>query len=94
MEDWTNRSDQQVFTGVGELPGSAASYWRDIEIRRRDFLLNQELLRTQIASAQAQKAATDVMKRQATILVWTAGFAALSAVASLATAVVTYLVAK
>jgi hypothetical protein len=94
MEDWTKFSDEQVFSKAGEQPGSQAAYWRDVEIRRRDFLLNQDLLRTQIESAEAQKAATTVMKRQSDVLVWTAGFAALSAVAALATAVVTYLVAK
>lgn len=94
MEDWTKFSDEQVFSKPGEQPGSQAAYWRDVEIRRRDFLLNQDLLRTQIESAEAQKAATAAMKRQSDVLVWTAGFAALSAVAALATAVVTYLVAK
>lgn len=94
MEDWTRFSDEQVFTNASEQIGSQASRWRDTEIRRREFLLNQELLKAQLASAQSQKQATRLMERQSTILLWTAVFAALSALAALATAVVTYLVAK
>lgn len=94
MEDWTKFSDEQVFTRASEMQGSQASYWRDTEIRRREFLLNRELLKAQLASVQSQKDATRVMERQSMILLWTAVFAALSAFASLATAVVTYLVAK
>ena len=94
MEDWTKFTDDQVFTKVGEMKDSQAGYWRDIEIRRREFLLNQDLLRAQLASAQSQKEATGLMERQSAILLWTAVAAAVSAVASLATAVVTYLVAK
>jgi hypothetical protein len=94
MEDWTKFSDDKVFTKVGEDPGSRAAYWRDTEIRRREYLLNKALLRTQSAAVEAQRNATAIMERQSQILVWTAGFAALSAFASLATAVVTYIVAK
>jgi hypothetical protein len=94
MQDWTKFTDEEVFTKAGEQPGSQAAYWRDTEIRRRDYFLNQTLLQTQIDAVEAQRTATAIMKQQSVVLAWTAGFAALSAVASLATALVTYLVAK
>lgn len=94
MEDWTKLSDEDVFTRAGEQPGSQGAYWRDTEIRRREYLLNRDLLKAQLASASAQRDATKLMERQSTILLWTAVFAALSAVAALATAIVTYVVAK
>jgi hypothetical protein len=50
MEDWTKFSDEKVFTKVGEDPGTRAAYWRDTEIRRREYLLNRALLRTQSAA--------------------------------------------
>lgn len=37
LEDWSKFSEEQVFTRVGEEPGSPASYWRDTEIRRREY---------------------------------------------------------
>lgn len=92
MEDWTKRTDDQVFGRIGEQPGSQSAYWRDTEIRRREFLLNQELLRTQVEAAAAQRDAARVMGKQATVLIWSAIFSAVSALAALATAVVTYLV--
>jgi len=94
MQDWTKLTDEQVFTAVGEQAGSQASYWRETEIRRREFLLTQQVLKAQIASAEAQQSATLVMKRQATVAVWSTVFAAASALAALATAVVTFWAAK
>jgi hypothetical protein len=35
MEDWTKRTDEEVFAKVGEQSDSQAAYFRDIEIKRR-----------------------------------------------------------
>ncbi|GLR60286.1 hypothetical protein [Rhizobium indigoferae] len=59
MEDWTKKTDHEVFTGAHEQPGSQASYWRDVEIRRRLYLLQKEVTEEQIAASQAQIKAAD-----------------------------------
>jgi hypothetical protein len=64
MEDWTKFSDEQVFTNANEQIGSQASRWRDTEIRRREYLLNQQVMKAQLASAQSQRDATQLMERQ------------------------------
>lgn len=57
MEDWTKWPDKDVFGSAGEQPGSQASYWRDIEIKRRLYLLQRESLNAQIDATAAQREA-------------------------------------
>lgn len=68
MEDWSKKTDEQVFMTVGEQIGSQASYWRDIEIRRRHFLLAQQVATAEIAAAKAQVEAAEASKKTA---LWT-----------------------
>jgi hypothetical protein len=41
MEDWTKLTDEEVFSKVGEQNDSQTAYWRDIEIKRRVYLLQK-----------------------------------------------------
>jgi hypothetical protein len=41
MEDWTKRTDEVFFSKVGEQNDSQAAYLRDIEIKRRVYLLQK-----------------------------------------------------
>jgi hypothetical protein len=58
MEDWTKWSEEEVFSKVGEDGGSRAAYMRDIEIKRRVYLLQKDLLNAQIDAVATQRAAT------------------------------------
>ena len=93
MEDWSKWTDDQVFKNPGEQPGSQASYWRDTEIRRRLYILQQQALQAQIDAAAVQADATAaqretivVMKGQSQIMLW-------SVIGIFATAVVTLIAA-
>lgn len=55
-----------------EQPGSQASYWRDIEIRRRHFLLAKEATDNQIAASAAQISAADATVKTAYWTKWSA----------------------
>lgn len=77
MEDWSKKSDSQVFGGVGEQPGSQASYWRDVEIKRRLYQLQKAALESQAMAIQEQRNATaaqreaiEVMRAQSRIMFW------------------------
>lgn len=41
MKDWSNSSDDEVFGGGSEQPGSQAAYWRETEIKRRLYDLQR-----------------------------------------------------
>lgn len=93
MEDWTKFTDDQVFGGASEMPGSQASYWRDTEIRRRLYLLQRQSLEAQIGSTSAQRDAIAAqrdaiaeMKTQSRVLFW-------SVIGIFASAVVTLIAA-
>jgi hypothetical protein len=86
VEDWTKRTDEQIFTGVGEEPGSPASYWRDIEIKRRLFFLQKELLRAQIEAVETQKNSTTETAKQSTYMLYSTVGVFLTALVTLATA--------
>lgn len=92
-ENWSKRTDEQVFGQVGEEPGSQASYWRDIEIRRRLYALEKQAVEAQLAATneqraaiQAQRDAVAEMRRQSTLMLW-------SVVGVFVTAVVTLVAA-
>jgi hypothetical protein len=85
MEDWTERTDEDVFLKVGEQCESQTAYWRDIEIKRRLYLLQKSLLNAQINAVETQKIAIAVSKRQSTFML-------ISAVGALATAIVTFVI--
>ncbi len=77
MEDWTEKTDDEVFSTPGEDPGSRASYWRDTEIRRRLYQLEKKALERQIQAIDEQREATksqrdaiNEMRRQSTIMLW------------------------
>lgn len=82
MEDWTKKTDEQVFAMPGEQPGSQASYCRDIEIRRRHFLLAKQATDTQIAASTAQISAAEATVKTA---YWTK----MSAIAVAVTVIIT-----
>lgn len=52
--NWKGKSDEDVFSGAGEQPGSQASYWREVEMKRRDYLLAQKTADASIKAAEAQ----------------------------------------
>jgi hypothetical protein len=62
MEDWSKKSDVQVFGTVGEQPGSQASYWRDIEIKRRLYVLQKAALESQALAISEQREATKAQR--------------------------------
>ena len=88
MEDWTKRTDEQVFSKVGEEPGSRAAYERDIEIRLRLYLLQKDLLNAQIDAVATQKAATIEAVRQSKFMFYSTIGVFLTALVTLATAFV------
>ena len=86
MEDWTKRTDEQVFAGVGEQLGSQASHWRDIEIKRRLFLLQQKLLNAQIDAVETQRNSTAETAKQSKYMFYSTIGVFLTALVTLATA--------
>jgi hypothetical protein len=88
MEDWTRRSDDEVFSKVGEQGQSPAAYLRDIEIKRRVYLLQKDLLNAQIDAVATQKAATTEAVRQSTFMLYSTIGVFLTALIALATAFV------
>lgn len=74
-EDWSRKTDDEVFKNASEQAGSQASYWRDTEIRRRLYILEKEnldmqrhLLKVSIDAGQQQKSAIAEMRRQSTFM--------------------------
>jgi hypothetical protein len=86
MEDWTKRTEEQVFSKVGEESQSQAAYWRDIEIKRRIYLLQKDLLNAQIDAVATQKAATTEAVKQSTFMLYSTIGVFLTALITLATA--------
>ena len=90
MEDWTRWTDEDVFGKAGEEPGSQASYGRDIEIKRRLYLLQKDSLQGQVAATAAQRDATVAqreaiaeLRRQSNFLLWSVVGVFLTAVVTL-----------
>jgi len=79
--NWTKKTDEEVYSGAGEEPGSQASYWREVEMKRRDFLLSKRTAEAIIEAAEAQIKASDAT-------IDTAYWTKLSAIAVLITAVI------
>lgn len=93
MEDWTTWTDDQVFGNASESPGSQASYWRDIEIKRRLYLLQREALQGQVDATVAQRAAVAAqqdaiteMRWQSKMMLASVGVALLATIVTLAAA--------
>lgn len=86
MEDWTKRTDEVFFSKVGEQNNSQAAYLRDIEIKRRVYLLQKDLLNAQIDAVATQKAATTEAVRQSTFMLYSTIGVFLTALIALATA--------
>jgi hypothetical protein len=86
VEDWTKRTDDEVFSKVGEEGSSRAAYWRDIEIKRRVYLLQKDLLNAQIDAVATQKAATSEAVKQSTFMLYSTIGVFLTALVTLATA--------
>jgi hypothetical protein len=86
MEDWTKRTDEEVFSKVGEEPGSVASYWRDVEMKRRVYILQSKLLEAQIDAVATQKDATAESVKQSTFMLYSTVGVFLTALVTLATA--------
>jgi len=63
LNDWSSKTDEQVFGGVHEQDGSQYAYWRDIEIKRRLYLLQKQSLDAQIAATEAQRQATAAQEK-------------------------------
>lgn len=73
--DWSQRSDDEVFKDASEQPNSQQSYYRDIEIRRRLYMLELENLKSQkllldatLATTKEQQLATLEMRRQSRLM--------------------------
>jgi len=97
LNDWGSKTDEQVFGGVHEQDGSQYAYWRDIEIKRRLYLLQKQSLDAQIAATEAQRQATaaqekavDVMHRQSRIMLWSVIGVFLTALVTLVAAFANY----
>jgi hypothetical protein len=86
MEDWTKRTEEEVFSKVGEEGQSLAAYWRDVEIKRRLYLLQKDLLNAQIDAVATQKAATTEAVKQSTFMLYSTIGVFLTALITLATA--------
>jgi len=86
MEDWTKRTEDEVFSKVGEQGESMTAYWRDVEIKRRVYLLQKDLLNAQIDAVATQKAATTEAVRQSTFMLYSTIGVFLTALITLATA--------
>lgn len=95
IKDW---SDDQVFGGAGEQPGSQASYYREVEMRRRQYILERELLNSQLAATEAQNRAVEAQReataearRQSSYILYSTIFSAMSAAAALTAVAITLL---
>ncbi|NEH57542.1 hypothetical protein GR198_17505 [Rhizobium leguminosarum] len=82
MPSWSERTENQLFTGIEEQPGSMQAYSRDIEIRRRHYALDRDAAASQIEAANAQ-----VLAAAATVE--TAKWTKISAVAVAITVIIT-----
>lgn len=81
MYKWPTYPDEKVFTGAGEQPGSQGAYWREVEMKRRDYLLAKKTSEASIQAAEAQ-----IQASEATID--TARWTKLSAIAVFITAII------
>ncbi|MCS3742597.1 MULTISPECIES: hypothetical protein [unclassified Rhizobium] len=81
MDNWTRKSDEEVFEEASEQPGSQASYSRYTEIRRRTYLLNKRV-------AESQMAASDWQIKAARATVETARWTKYSAIAVAASVII------
>lgn len=79
MEDWTKKSDEEVFGGGDEQPGSRSAHWRESEIKRRLYLQQQNALELQTEAIgaqrraiQAQHEANQEMRRHSKLMLWSA----------------------
>lgn len=85
MNNFKEMSDDSLFRG-SEQPGSQNAYYRDTEIRRRLYVLQNEALKAQVAATQTQRQAISEMQSQSRIMLW-------SVIGIFASAVVTLLAA-
>lgn len=81
MHKWPTYSDEKVFGGAGEQPGSQGAYWRSLEIKRRHYLLAKETSQANVAAAMSS---IDASKATVNTAYWTK----LSAIAVLITAII------
>ncbi|WP_147274629.1 hypothetical protein [Phyllobacterium bourgognense] len=88
MEDYSSWTDERVFGSAGEQPGSQASYVPDIEIKRRLYILQREVLDAQLAAVAAQETATAEMKKQSNQMYWSTIGVFLTALITLVIAIV------
>ena len=88
MEDWSTLPDERVFGSPSEMPGSQASYWREIEIQRRLYGLQRDLLGAQLAAVATQQAAIAEMKTQSNQMFWSTIGVFLTALITLGIAIV------
>ncbi|WP_245449370.1 hypothetical protein [Neorhizobium tomejilense] len=80
--DWAKRTDDQLFIGTEEQPGSQQAYSRDMEVRRRQYVLELKASSAQIEAAEAQIRAADAT-------VETAKWTKISAIAVAITVIIT-----
>jgi hypothetical protein len=81
---WQDLTDEQLFETGGEQPGSQRSYERELEIRRRSYLLEKRVAEAQIGAANSQQLAANATVRTAS---WTM-YSALAVAVSVVVAVV------
>lgn len=65
MEAWDEKTDEEVFENPHEQIGSQESYWRDIQIKRRLFIMQKLASESQIAAAESQIRAADATVKTA-----------------------------
>ncbi|MFN7011363.1 MAG: hypothetical protein ACK4PN_15145 [Allorhizobium sp.] len=56
---WQDLTDEQLFETGGEQPGSQRSYERDVEVKRRTYMMEKRTSEAQIEAARSQKLAAD-----------------------------------
>ena len=66
---WQEASDDEVFVGGAETPGSQRAYDRSLEAQRRVLALQREAVKVQIDATAAQREAIAEMRKQSNILV-------------------------
>lgn len=84
--NFTELPDAKVFGDAGEQPGSQAAYEREIEIKRRLYLLEKDLLAAQIEGVAAQRAATAEAAQQSRLMFYSTIGIFAAALITLATA--------